>query len=182
MIATELATRLGHDLGFGSVTDITDEIAAVSGLHSGVDAVAIASAVDGLVVPIEAAAGRPAAFVWEDLGEPLTPPPHDSYAYRLVIDRTMYDCGTLTAACPSLVPLSAPGRVRLNGHEGRRLGVTDGSMVRLSSKRASVEGRIVIDDRVGRGIAAVAHNHDGLDVRSLVEMGELVTDVRIETL
>ena len=181
MIAAELAMRLGRDMGFTSVTDITDEIAMVSGLHIGADSNAIHAAPDGLLVPLDDAPDRPARFVWQDLGEPLTPPPYDSYSYRLVIDRTLYDQGTQTSACGSLAGLAAPGAVRINPAEARRLGVDDGTIVRISSKRATVEGTVKIDDAVARGVAAVAHNHAGLDVRSLVEMGELVTDVRIET-
>ena len=39
-----------------------------------------------------------------------------------------------------------------------------------------------IRDRVAKNIAAASHNHPGLDVRTLIEMHEPVTDVRIETL
>lgn len=182
MIAAEIAARLGSDMGFTSVDDITDEIAAVSGLHVGADARTISQAADGVVVPIADAVDRPARSVWQNLGEPMTPSPFDSYSYRLVIDRTLYDRGTQTTACESLAGLAEGGVVRISRGDASRLGVDNGTTVRLSSKRASVEGRIEIDERVARGVAAVAHNRAGLDVRSLVEMGELVTDVRIETL
>jgi len=182
MIAAEIALRIGADLGFESVAEITDEIAAVSPLHAGLDSAAIHAAADGIVAPATEAADRPARFSWSDLGEPTAAPPSDSYSFRLVIDRTMYDAGTLLSACPSLAPLAAPGAIRLNTVDASRLGVTRGSSVRMSSKRASVEGQVIVDDRVARGVATVAHNHPGLDARSLVDLGELVTEVRVETL
>lgn len=182
MIAAEIAQRLGADMGFGSVDDITDEIAAVSPLHTGVTAAAVRAATDGLAVPLNEDPARPTRFVWTDLGPAAEPVPYDSYSYRLVIDRKMYDQGTQTSHCPSLAPLADPGAVRISSHEARRLGVADNSRVRLSSKRASIECSVSIDDQVARGTAAVAHNRAGVDARSLVDIGELVTDVRIETL
>jgi len=173
MIAAELAMRLGKDMGFASVADITNEIAAVSPMHANADAAAIDAASDGVLV-----SGGPA---WTDQGAPTPAPAYDRYSFRLVVDRTMYDGGTQTTMCPSIAELSKPGAVRISSTEASKLGVRDGAIVRISSQRASVEGPVVIDDRVASGIAAVAHNHVGLDIRSLIDMNELVTDVRIET-
>jgi len=181
MIAAEIAMRMGKDMGFGSVDDITNEIALMSGLHSGIDAPAVAAAPDGMLVTPGAAAGRPAPIAWTDQG-PATPAPvHDSYALRLVIDRSMYDGGTQTTMCESIAGLASPGAVRVHSSEASRLGVNDGDTVRLSSQRATVEGPLLIDDRVSKGVAAVAHNHSGLDARSLIDRDALVTDIRIET-
>ena len=181
MIAAELAMRLGKDMGFGSVEEIADEIAAVSPLHANADAAAIDAASDGLVVPLTEDPSRPTRFAWSDLGAPDEPASYDSYSYRLVVDRTMYDQGTQTAHCPSIDQLAPDGVVRINSHEANRLGIGGGARVRLSSKRASIECDVAIDDRIARGTATVAHNHPGLDVRSLIELGDPVTDVRIET-
>jgi len=174
MIAAEIAMRLGKDMGFASVDDITDEIASVSGLHAGADAAAIQAAADGVLLPSD---GH-----WTDQGEPTEVPAFDSYSLRLVIDRTMYDRGTQTMMCESIADLADDGAVRLNPTEASRLGVDTGTTVRMSSQRASVEGKVIVDDRVAPGVAAVAHNHAGLDVRSLVDMRAPVTDIRIETL
>jgi NADH-quinone oxidoreductase subunit G len=174
MIAAEIAMRLGSDMGFGSVADITNEIAAVSPLHREADAAAIDAASDGVLLD----GGSQA---WTDLGAPNTAPAHDSYSFRLVIDRTMYDGGTQTAMCESIADLAAPGAIRIHSSEASRLGVADGETVKVTSQRASVSGPVLIDDSVAAGVAAVAHNHPGLDVRPLVAMDELVTDIRIET-
>lgn len=182
MIAAEIALRLGADLGFESTAEITNEIAAISPLHATLDAETINAAPDGIIAPVAEAADRPVRFSWSDLGDPTAAPASDSYSFRLVVDRTMYDNGTLLSACPSLAPLAAPSAIRLNAVDANRLGVSRGAAVRMSSKRASVEGPVLIDDQVARGVAAVAHNHPGLDARSLIDLGELVTEVRIETI
>ena len=184
MIAAELAMRLGNDMGFGSVTDITNEIAALSALHAGADAVAIDAATDGLMpgADANAASKAPAALAWSDQGPVMDAPVYDSYSFRLVVDRSMYDGGTQTAMCPSIAGLAVAGAVRINPVEAAKLGVDSGTTVRVSSQRASVEGPVVVDDRIAPGVAAVTHNLAGLDARSLIDMSELVTDVRIETL
>ena len=184
MIAAELAMRLGNDMGFGSVTDVTNEIAALSALHAGADAVAIDAATDGLMpgADANAASKAPAALAWSDQGPVMDAPVYDSYSFRLVVDRSMYDGGTQTAMCPSIAGLAVAGAVRINPVEAAKLGVDSGTTVRVSSQRASVEGPVVVDDRIAPGVAAVTHNLAGLDARSLIDMSELVTDVRIETL
>ena len=110
MIAAELAMRLGNDMGFSSVADITNEIAALSARHAGATAAAIDAADDGLMPDAAAESQAPAALAWTDLG-PLTPAPaYDSYSFRLVVDRTMYDGGTQTTMCESIAEL---GRARV---------------------------------------------------------------------
>lgn len=182
MIAAELAMRLGNDMGFGSVTDVTNEIAAVSAMHAGADATAIDAAADGLMPNPDVVSNAPAALTWTDQGPATPAPTYDSYSFRLVVDRTMYDGGTQTTMCPSIADLAVAGAVRINPIEAAKLGVDSGTTVRISSQRASVEGPVEIDNGIAPGVAAVAHNHAGLDVRSLIDMSELVTDVRIETL
>ena len=174
MIAAELASRMHFDLGFDSVTDITDEIASVSPLHAEATAATIEAAADGVLL-----SGAPVGSLARTALSPA--PSFDSYSFRLVIDRTMYDAGTQTAMCPSIADQATAGAVRINSTEAAKLGVSDGSSVRLSSERASIEGSIIVDDRIANGVAAVAHNHDGLDARPLVDRAAPVTDIRIET-
>lgn len=182
MIATELAQKLGQDLGFVNVDQITDEIAEVSGIHAGIDSATVAAAPEGVLVSDRPADEFPPALQWAVKGEPTTPPQLDRYSYRLVLDRTMYDQGSGTSASPSLARLVDPGSVRMHPSDASRLGVADGSMVRISSPRASFEAPVKVDGRVARGVLAVAHNHPGVDARCLIERDEMVTDVRIETL
>ncbi len=62
VIASELATRLGVDLGFSSLDDIWNEVSRVSPLHQGVTSEELAGgrARDGVVVPARNAGAGPA--------------------------------------------------------------------------------------------------------------------------
>ena len=61
MVASELAFRLGGDLGFSSVEEIWDELVAVSPLHAGVERSLLTGAQgrDGIVVPVPAGGPQP---------------------------------------------------------------------------------------------------------------------------
>lgn len=180
-IAAELADRIEADLGFESVTDITDEIAAVSPIHKAATADELASNNSGVVVDSEAEDG-PDRFIWTDLGKARSPIPGDNYAFRLVIDRAMYDNGTRLSQCPSLVGSIPKASARIHPSEAARLGVKNGDLIRLISNRGAVEGPAQVDARVARGVVAVAHNQSGLDARLLTSIEDTITDVRIETL
>jgi NADH-quinone oxidoreductase subunit G len=74
VIASELATRLGVDLGFSSLEDIWAEIARISPLHQGVsyEALVGSNARDGLVVPEDrdAAPSRPNPRPLDPMADP----------------------------------------------------------------------------------------------------------------
>ena len=184
MIAAELAFKLGADLGIESVEGISAEIEAVSGLHAGADLHVIASERDGVIVPVDGAdnSGRPPMFTWTDLGSPADLEPIDAYSWRLVLDRTMFDGGTLCANNESIAGLVGQTAVRLHPTDASQLGVADGSVVRISSAVTSLEVPVVVDEGVSPRVAAIAVNQQGVDPRALVTAGSLVTDVRIENL
>ena len=112
--------------------------------------------------------------------EPTPVPPIDSYALRLVASRTMYDDGTLTQAAPALAGLAAEAPLRVHPSVLERLGVADGTRVRAISPRATVTVPVVADPGVPRGVVAAAYRRTG-GVGDLVDVGQPVTEVRVET-
>ena len=173
MIAAALASRLGVDLGPDSVEGLRDELAAVSPLHAPLAEGEALAAPDGIVL------GSGPALLPE--AAPVEAHPVDSYSHRLVIDRTLYDEGTLVQACPALATSAEPAKLRLNPHDLDRLGVAEGGTIHVSSPHGAISVPATGDTRVPRGIAAMAMNHDGVDPRTLVEMGSSMTEVRVET-
>ncbi|HVB06005.1 MAG TPA: NADH-quinone oxidoreductase subunit NuoG [Acidimicrobiales bacterium] len=230
VVANELATRLGADLGFSSLEEITDEIAALVPSHAGLTAarLAAAGAQDGLLAPL--AAGTPATAAPIDpmatpgitsvnaLGAPIavgatepvgavgevpqTPsgavppalaaaPPAapavagrlDSYSYRLVVTRRLYDLGTTTTASPALAAMVLPARLSVHPFELARLGLGSGDKLRLRGGKGEVVIEAVADERLPRSVVAAAGNVVASgDVLDLVGDGELATDVRLENL
>jgi predicted molibdopterin-dependent oxidoreductase YjgC len=165
VIAAEIARRLGADLAITSVHGAQDEIRrlAPSRAASGVaEEVELPSLLEYVPAPV------------------ADPPPVDSYSLRLVATRKLYDDGVLVQHAASLSAL-APGTVlRVNGYDFDRLGVEEGSVVRVKSPRGSINVEIRIDNGIPRGSAAIAVNQPGVPVSELIDASERVTDVRIE--
>jgi len=112
--------------------------------------------------------------------EPTPVPPLDSYALRLVVTRTMYDDGTLVQQAPALAGLPADAPLRVHPAVLDRLGVESGTRVRAISPRATITLPVVSDPGVPRGVAAVAYRRQG-GAGDLVDVGQAVTEVRVET-
>lgn len=165
VIAAEIARRLGADLAITSVHDAQDEIRRL----------APSRAASGVAGEVEL------PLLLEHVPAPVAdPPPVDSYSLRLVATRKLYDDGVLVQHASSLSAL-APGTVlRVNGYDFDRLGVEEGSVVRVKSPRGSINVEIRIDNGIPRGSAAIAVNQPGVPVSELIDASERVTDVRIE--
>jgi NADH-quinone oxidoreductase subunit G len=153
MIAAELALMFGRDIGFDTIESATASVAGVQGREFG---------------PLPA--GAP--------GE-ATP---NSYDYRLVVSRKLYDRAVGTQMSPSLAPLAAGPAARIHPLDLERVGVSEGTDVKLVGVRGSIVLSLVADEAVQRGTVWAPFNQEGADITDLVDAGASVTDVRIERL
>jgi NADH-quinone oxidoreductase subunit G len=184
-IASDLAYRLGHDLGLESPEQIWKEIEAVAPVFAGAthDLVHSPEGRDGVVVPLptrRAEDGAPDPWVPLPGRTVITPPTLDSYSLRLVVNRRLYDRGTLVRHSPSLSELGGPATLRLNPTDFDRLGVADGEDVRVTSSRGHVTVPVAADPSVPRGVATLPANGAGGRASVLVDASVPVTDVRVE--
>ncbi len=129
---------------------------------------------------------RPALVSWPvPLRTPPRVPSPDSYSLRLVSRRRLYDAGVQLAVCPELADLVPEAVLRAHPHELDRLGVSTGDRVRVRSSRGSILVAAVADAKVARSVAEMDANllTGGSEGASwLVDSGEPVTDVRLETI
>ncbi|MCU1390271.1 MAG: nuoG, partial [Ilumatobacteraceae bacterium] len=177
MIAGEIARQLGTDLGFTSVEAITDSIAMHVDGYDGVTAAALAADPNGVVAiaPHIDPINTPTVV----LGD------RNSYDFRLVVSRKLYDAAVATAHAPSLAPLAAGTAVFVNPLDVARIGTTLGQEVKLSSAKATVVLSLQADPSVQRGTAWVPFNQpsgSGTKIGDLIDADASVTDVRIESL
>lgn len=238
VLATELAARLGADLGFTSPAEILAEIGSIAPSHLGLSVELLAAAPDGLLVPAglpepepdaepddvepaatesvdaagaeepvdgaegsdadgseadpvdtvvqaeielaEAAAAQPSTVVFTPVA-PVPAPPPDSYSFRLVATRKLYDLGTIVQAGNHLAGLAPGTSVRVSPYDFDRLGVAAGGTVSVSSPRATLMMPIHADAGVARGSAAVVINQADHQVTQLMNIDDVVTELRIET-
>ena len=142
MIAVELAELLDHvDVAdaLTSVEAITDAIAATVPAYAGGDPRRAAVASPTACSPCPPAARRRSRRRLRRATDRV------SYDYRLVLSRKLYDRAVSTAQSPSLAPLAAPGAAHVHPLDLDRIGVGDGTEVRI----VGVEGH-------GRAAASTA--------------------------
>ena len=182
MIAAELARLLDADLGLESVEDARDEIERLAPSHAGLGAALAAAGPEGVLVPVDGQDRDADSVAFTPPEAPTEERPRDAYALRLVCDRTLYDEGTALRFSPSLSNLAEPAVLRMSPYDFDRLGVTDGTDVRLSSERGSCVVPVVGDRGIPRGAAALAVNRPGVRATELIDAASPVTELRVETL
>jgi len=175
MIATELALELGGDLGYGSVEDVTADIASKVDGFSGVTFDALAADGNGVL------AGVPAGIDPINTVEVVVAE-RNAYDFRLVVSRTLYDEAVGTATSPSLAHLSRGSVLHLHPLDIERVGTTAGTDVKVIGPRSTVIFNTVADESVLRGTAFVPFNNPGPNVGELIDCFASVNDVRIENL
>jgi NADH-quinone oxidoreductase subunit G len=183
MIAAELATTLGADLRLESAEQIWAELISLAPAHRGLSLVDLGDVIsgDGVVVPRPSTDAPPAGLYEFEPGEPVGLAPNDAYGVRLVLTRKLYDLGTTVQQSPSLAGL-APGSVlRVNAYDFDKLGVAPGERVRVKSPRGAVTTEIVRDPGLPRGSAGYHANQPGVDLGGLLDAGQRVTHVRIDS-
>jgi NADH-quinone oxidoreductase subunit G len=161
-------THVAIDGAAGPDVDVDTDTATVEDEASAADAVA--SAEDD----------RP-SLVSYTVPEPTSVPAFDSYSLRLVATRSLYDQGTLVQHSPSLAGLAQPVALRLNPYDFDRLGIAAGGSARVTAPRGTVTSAVVPDPSVPRGSAALRVAGTGTNPFDLIDVGAIVTDIRIES-
>jgi predicted molibdopterin-dependent oxidoreductase YjgC len=124
----------------------------------------------------------PALHEWDREAPQPEPRARDAYALRLVVGRTLYDDGRLVSETPLLQRLVPETVLRVNPADLARIGVDSGGQVKATSTRGSQIVAVRADAGVPAGIAAMAFSADGLGAALLLESGQPVVDLRVESL
>jgi len=174
MIASEIAHRLGSDLGIETPEDIWEELVTRSAVHGNIDFTKID---DELNDHLLTATGR---IPFNPAHERLESRPFDSYSMRLVVGKKMFDQGTVIQMSQSLRMLAEPSELRINQYDFERLGIEEGTLVKVSSGEKSINIKVKVDNRVPRSSALIYLNLEGADPRDLLVDGSHSTDIRID--
>jgi predicted molibdopterin-dependent oxidoreductase YjgC len=175
IIASDLALRLGHDLAVESLEQIRAEIAEVSPVHSAITEDLLQKQRDGVVV------GGGGAATLGKFAAADAPLPN-AYDFRLVVSRKLYDAGITIARSRSLSGFAPGARLHLHPLDVERLGVTEGTLVKISTPRTSLSAAVAASGAVPRGAAWMAFNQTDVEIGTLIDVTEPVIDVRVETL
>ena len=171
MIATELSIALGVDIGVSSLEDLNQKlVSSVSAFAPSADAKSTHG--DGVLMTRE----TPVTIS----GSQTKAVDRNAYNYRLIVSRTMYDTAQSTVASPSLVGIINDSAIYVHPLDLARIGVVEGTNVRVGVEGTNVVIAIRAHNGVHRGTAWLPFNHTGVDVRPLLNIAGDVVDVRIE--
>jgi len=163
-IIVELASRMGHEWNYRSVSDVMDELARLTPIYAGV---AYDRLEDGGLqwpVPSREHPGTPylhrgrfsrglGLFSAIDYVPPAEEP-DEEYPLVLTTGRILfhYHTGTMTRRVDGLNNLRPDSYVEISPLTARELGIADGDFVRVTSRRGSVVTRAWVTDVADEGV------------------------------
>lgn len=182
-ILAELARRAGHDLGRPSAEELWNELRTVSPMHAGMSYARL-EAEGGLQWPCPDEASPGTTFLhgrlWQEpRGGPPAPfhvleqvPPAEAldreFPLRLTTGRRLdsYNTGVQSQSYPS--PLRRGETIDLSHADATRLGLADGELARISSRRGSVTAPVRIDPKLKPGLVFMTfHFPEQVDTNTL---------------
>jgi len=175
MIAVELASRLGTELGFVTLDELQAELATTAVSLGEVDWGRVGSAADGALV------NHLRSWVLE-FGEGAKAPDTNGQGLLLVVDRKLWDQGTMVAESSSLAELAQPAAIRLAPEDVERLGLGAKGKATVSQGDDTHEIAFVADEKVRPGTAALAIRLPGFDARALISHGQPVSRISVRSM
>ncbi|MDH3518577.1 MAG: NADH-quinone oxidoreductase subunit NuoG, partial [Acidimicrobiia bacterium] len=140
-ILDDLAARMGRPIDLASAESIAKEIAHVAPAYEEVTWDLVTwDHPDGAIVPV---AHERSPIEYVPVGSAA--PSAQQHPMVLHVARTMYDAGVMCAHGPSLHSLAPGARAHLAASDAQRLGVVDGSVVRVSSGAVSADLAVAVD-------------------------------------
>jgi anaerobic selenocysteine-containing dehydrogenase len=131
---------------------------------------------------VSAHVDAPALHEWDGRAPHPEAPARDAYALRLVVGRALYDDGRLVSETPLLQRLVRDLELRIHPSDLARIGVDSGGQVKVTSTRGSQIVAVRSDAGVPAGIACMDFSADALGAALLVDSGQPVVDLRVESL
>ena len=173
-IIQELAGRLGYPMSYGSSAEIMEEIALLTPIYGGIFHDRL-DTIEGLQWPCPDRSHPGTPFLHKysftrgsGRFEPVhhTPPaepPDREYPFVLITGRAyhQYHTGTMSRRSPSLAREHQRPLLDIHPEDARRLGLGEGSRVRVRSRRGTVSFFLHLNDRLMPGeVSCDFHFHE----------------------
>ncbi len=172
MIALDLIRYLAPNSGPTTFKELCEEISIVSGIHKDLDFLKVEQ-ID-----------QEGVILSRGFHKTQTPsvkiPKQKTNSFRLVVTRSMYDKGVLSAHSAALKGLAPGSQIKANPEDMEKLGITSESTVRLIGSKGEIRTRLTPDPETTRGTIHALWNQDGPDIRKLIDSSLPVNDLKIE--
>jgi predicted molibdopterin-dependent oxidoreductase YjgC len=167
-ILCDLATRLGHPLSYQSSSEIMDELARLTPIYGGISHRRLEKRALAWPCPDAEHPGTPVLhtgmfsrgkglFSAVEYVPPAEEPDRD-YPFLLTTGRILYHyhTGTMSRRVQSLDAVRPDGFVEVNPQDARALGLAEGAMCVVASRRGQVTARAVLTPRSRPGSVFMA--------------------------
>ena len=170
-IIQELSRRMGYDMNYGSPSEIMDEVALVAPIYGGVSFSRLES--EDLRWPCHDAShpgtrilhqgrfnrGRGVFHAVEY--RPPAEEPDDDYPYTLTTGRLLFHwhTGTMTRRSDTLTDQVNEAYMEINPVDAEALGVDEEDLVRVSSRRGSIELKADVTPRIRPGTVFIPFHY-----------------------
>ena len=172
MIALDLVQYLAPNSGPSTFKELCEEISLVSGVHKDFDLSKVEK-IDQEGVVLNRGLNKAHT-------SPVKIPKQKPNSFRLVVTRSMYDKGVLSAHSTALKGLAPGSRIKASPEDMEKLGITPDSTVRLIGSKGELRTRLIPDPEVTRGTIHALWNQEGPDIRKLIDSSLPVNDLKIE--
>jgi predicted molibdopterin-dependent oxidoreductase YjgC len=159
LLLTELAQRMGADWQYDRASDVFDEIASLTPSYAGMSHARLEQGGIQWPCPTPDHPGTPilhagkfargkGLFSAIDYVEPAELP-DEEYPFILSTGRILFHWhgGTLTRRSPGLDSLAPEPEVEIHPQDAAVIGVEDGQLARVTSRRGTLEARVVVTRR-----------------------------------
>jgi NADH-quinone oxidoreductase subunit G len=153
-IIRQLALTMGTDLGWETAADVRREAAPL------------------MEVPVRATERLRA--LGDPHPQPVDRPSRDEGSFDVVVVDSLLGDGTMLLGAKALKETAAPVTVWVNAEDARRIGLAQGSHVRLTGDAGSVELPAKVTTDVAPGVVVVPGPSSGLAAATLVAPGAVL--------
>jgi formate dehydrogenase alpha subunit len=178
-ILCELARRMGRDWPTPTAEEVWEEVRALSPLHTGMSYARLAElhgiqwpcySEDSLEPPYmhgrlwetdPAKRGRPAPFAVVEHSPPVDRL-DDTYPFRLTTGRRLDDYNTGVQSSGLASPMRRGERLEVSPEDAEKLGLSEDELVRVSSRRGSVEVQVALDPGLRPGLVFMTFHYPDL--------------------
>jgi NADH-quinone oxidoreductase chain G len=163
-IVAEVGRNMGVKMNYSGAEGIFAEIEKISPLHRDLSYEDIGK--NGVIYPYK--------------GEPLRSTPGEIVTDRgsvsvsagklyLRVERPLFHSGTLSRKAPALVNISSHAAARIGTPTAAALGLKDGAVVRVSTKKGSIDLPVAVDESVDGPTVLLTNNFEGKGAFTLTE-------------
>ncbi len=176
-IIAELYSRLTGEPHARKVAEITEELKNEVGFYAG-NCQLVDGRCSGMVKQVDA---PPATFSFSGLNPISTGSAADSqFPFILSVGAIGFHNGTMSTRSDNNLSVSERGYIEIHEEDAKRLGIADGSAVKVSSATTGITGYAKVSSKLQPGVLFAPYHFSQLNVAGLLSRNGNIVNVKVE--